>query len=85
MDDRVEAYIDGTLSAPEQERFEARLRGDLYWQEQVERARSIQDALRAKSPATPPADLPSAILRHASAPSHACKSRTRPRWSDSNR
>lgn len=64
MNDRVEAYVDGTLSAPARARFEARLRVDPCWQEQVERARSIRDALQARCPPPPPSDLTDALLRH---------------------
>jgi len=65
MDARVEAYIDDDLSPEERTRFEARLRADPYWQEQVEHARSIRGSLRSQTPPSAPADLADTILHHA--------------------
>jgi anti-sigma factor RsiW len=69
MDARVEAYIDDDLSPDERARFEARLHADSYWQEQVERARSIRDTLRSASVPSPPTGLTDIILRHVASPS----------------
>jgi anti-sigma factor RsiW len=65
MDARVEAYIDDELSPDERARFEARLRADPYWQDQVERARSIRVTLRSQTPPSAPTELTDTILRHA--------------------
>lgn len=64
MDARVEAYVDDTLPAPERARFDARLRADPHWQDQVTRARSIRDTLQSRHPPPPPTNLTDAILRH---------------------
>lgn len=69
MDARVEAYIDDDLSPSERARFEARLRADPYWQEQVSRARSIRTTLRSTSAPSPPTDLTDTILRDVASPS----------------
>lgn len=63
MDARVEAYIDGTLPPTERTRFEARLWADPHWEEQVERARSIHQALQSTRPPAPPTELADTILR----------------------
>ncbi len=66
MDARVEAYIDDNLSPDERTRFDARLRADPYWQEQVERAHAIRTTLRSTNVPSPPSDLTDTILRYAS-------------------
>ncbi len=71
MDARVEAYIDDTLPPSEQARFEAHLRRDPYWEEQVERARSICFTLRSQTSPSPPTELTDAIFRHTSAQSQS--------------
>jgi anti-sigma factor RsiW len=75
MDARVEAYIDDDLLPDERARFEARLRTDPYWQEQVERARSIRTTLRSTSAPSPPTDLTDTILGYVASPS--CQQETR--------
>jgi anti-sigma factor RsiW len=65
MDAHIEAYVDGTLSPTDQARFEAGLRADPAWQDEVEHARSIRAFLRTQSPPTPPAALTDAILEQA--------------------
>jgi len=71
MDARVEAYIDDTLPPSEQARFEAHLRTDPHWQEQVERARSIRSTLRSQTSPSPPSELTDTIFRHTSARSQS--------------
>lgn len=67
MDANLEAYVDGTLSPADEARFEAGLRADSTWQDEVEHARSIRTYLRSQSPPSPPSDLTNAILKRASA------------------
>ena len=74
MDDRVEAYIDGSLPETEAERFEATLDAVPHWNAQVHHAKRIRHELHERPlPACPP-ECTEAILDQtvrAEAPSSA--------------
>lgn len=62
MDDRVEAYLDGALSAEEAARFEAHLLQNEVWEEEMLLAEQVRQGLRAlPEPWCPPA-VPAAVL-----------------------
>ncbi len=67
MDTHLEAYVDGALSAHDEARFEAGMRADPTWQDEIEQARTIRTFLRTQNPPAPPDHLTNAILDRASA------------------
>lgn len=62
MDDRVEAYIDGDLSADERARFERVLDEQPHWQVQVSYARRIRNELHSMPQPTCPPQVTDAVM-----------------------
>jgi anti-sigma factor RsiW len=65
MDDRVEAYVDGDLSADERARFEGILDEQPHWQAQVSHAKRIRDALHRMPQPTCPPQVTDAVMSRA--------------------
>ena len=69
LDDRLEAYLDDALPAPEREAVEAALRRDPLaradWQAALQRARQIRDGLHALPRPVCPTHVTRAVLEHA--------------------
>lgn len=65
MDDRVEAYVDGELSADERARFERILDEHPHWQAQVNYARRIRDELHRMPRPTCPPQVTDAVMSQA--------------------
>lgn len=62
MDERVEAYVDGTLPADEAVRFEAALETTPHWKTQVRHATRIRTALHESPTPSCPPECTEAIL-----------------------
>ena len=63
LDDRLEAYLDGELSAEEQSQFEEIIEHDDAWQQEMAWAVTIRDELRAIPTPAPSKELEKAILK----------------------
>lgn len=63
IDERIEAYLDGELSAEEQSKFERLMEEEQTWQQEMSWAVTIRDELRAVPTPAPPPHLDKAIMK----------------------
>ena len=91
MDDRVEAYVDGTLPTDEAARFEAALETAPHWKMQVRHAKRIRTTLAERTLPSCPPECTEAILdqtvrassqARASAEDTSAQTPARPSWLD---
>lgn len=87
MDDRVEAYVDGTLPDDEAKRFDAVLESATHWQMQVKHAERIRATLHERTlPSCPPtcteAILDQTVRANASSADAASTEEPEPSWLD---